>query len=701
MSIADFGPTGHSRQAARVIDSPTEPSIPNISGLNTYEAAEAYSAAGLYLLPVRFGKHPGSIVGKNWPDKSSRDAEDFAQYWDCDKPAGIAVHMGPSGLVAFDVDADELPAELDWLRTGAHQASRAGDSDRGHYVFASADVFRNGALTTGDGRQIGEIRSGNAVIMAAPSPHAKVSEGGLYRWLKTGPVPPLPDVARPYLTTGAVCGQLDVIPADDDQVAAFMAETAEADTRPAALDALTRSLAGRQAGTRDAVRNALRIAAGEARIGFYPYRRAVEAIERAARESYIGRGLNFDDRIGAGEFRRLVANGISKALARDVEDIRREANRDSRAKRTQRAALVDGFTLRLVSEAEQIGRQKDRRNAPLDLRELRTAPPQPISWLLPGLLARDSYVSLSAAPGTGKSVLARSLAVDAALGRSALDPADTLDPARVVYLDAENGPDWWRAGLDSMAAPLDVPNLAVVCYPDLGGLDTSRGAGDFLALIAELADDLGGADLVVLDTVSRFIDGGENDADTWSQFYRLAIQPLRDKGIAVLRLDHLGKDADRGPRGSSHKLSDVDADFRMTAARFGSDELTLTLGKRRRQHFAQMLSVRRRDDPLRHELSGDPGKFVTRHGDGSLSVLSGATRGLIDDLDRLGVPAGFAGKRFGRASVRDAYRDAGGQIEVGNDVWAGALRELKARRNGKTAERIGAANSEGEPGEQP
>ncbi|MGP4058438.1 AAA family ATPase [Mycobacterium sp. 4D054] len=235
------------------------------------------------------------------------------------------------------------------------------------------------------------------------------------------------------------------------------------------------------------------------------------------------------------------------------------------------------------------------RNAPLDLRELRTVPPEPISWLLPDMLPCASYVSLSAAPGTGKSVLSRAIAVEASLGRSAFDPSHEIEPARVIYLDAENGPDWWRDGLDSMGAPLDLPNLSVVCYPDVGGLDTAKGSAEFLTLISDLAEPLGGVDLVVLETVSRFIDGGENDADTWSQFYRLAIQPLRDQKVAVLRLDHLGKDADKGPRGSSHKLSDVDADFRMTAARAGSDELTLKLGKRRRQHFVETLSVRRKD----------------------------------------------------------------------------------------------------------
>lgn len=315
-----------------------------------------------------------------------------------------------------------------------------------------------------------------------------------------------------------------------------------------------------------------------------------------------------------------------------------------------------------------------RRNTPLDLRQLRTMPPQPISWLLPDVLARDSYVSLSAAPGTGKSVLTRAIAVEASLGRSAFDPAHTMEPAKVIYLDAENGQDWWRAGLDSMAAPLDLPNLSVVCYPDVGGLDTAKGAREFRSLITDLADGLGGVDLVVFDTVSRFIDGGENDADTWSQFYRLAIQPLRDQQVAVLRLDHLGKDADKGPRGSSHKLSDVDADFRMTAARVGSDDLTLTLGKRRRQHFAQVLTVRRKDEPLRHEINAGAASFVVRTADGTVTTLDPDTKALVADLDQLGVNV-----RLGRERAQAAYTQAGGTLSARASVWAAALRFRKER----------------------
>ena len=318
-----------------------------------------------------------------------------------------------------------------------------------------------------------------------------------------------------------------------------------------------------------------------------------------------------------------------------------------------------------------------RRNAPLDLRRLRTDPPKPVKWLLPDVVPSDSYVSLSSHAGVGKSILARALAVDASIGRSAIDPAETVEPAKVIYLDAENGEDWWRDGLDAMGAPLDLPNLTVVPFPDLAGLDTDKGALEFLKLIIDLAAGMNGeVDLVVLDTVSRFVDGGENDADTWSQFYRRAIAPLRDQHVAVLRLDHLGKDAARGPRGSSHKLSDVDADYRLTADKPGGDDLTLTLGKRRRQHFAESMSLRRLDGPLRHEPGGPLSLGVTL-ASGQVVPVHPKVAALVADLDLFAIDV-----MLSRPKAQVAYNAVGGSVKASASVWSAAIKFRRAVQNG-------------------
>lgn len=655
-------------------DGDTAPStrvvVPDVTGMPLLDAALIYADAGMFVLPIDpTTKSPGSLVGKGWPKKSSRDPDQIRRWWSRWSHAGIALHTGPSTLVAFDLDDDAIPDELAWMREGAVQYTRSADvgSERGHCIFHTPDVFVSGKIALTDGMVVGEIRSGNTVIVAAPTPHTKAE--GQYRWRGTDisqPIPVLPDVARGYLRplgTTRAGGRMSV-PAPSAEVRRARDEWT-GNERPKPLDNLVNSIARRTRDTRDHTRNMLRIAACEARIGFYPLTTAVRAIKVATRESYSVRGE--PDKFSEHEFARLVANGVGYALSRSVEEIREEATREYPDRNGHDVGAALGKSGIVKSEAPP-------RNTPLDLRRLRTEPSAPVTWMVPDLLARDSYASLSSAPGTGKSILARAIAVDASLGRSATDPTEAVEPAKVIYLDAENGQDWWRDGLDTMRAPLDLPNLSVVTFPDLGGLDTERGSREFLALIEDLAATMGGeVDLVVLDTVSRFIESGENDADTWSQFYRRAIQPLRDKHIAVLRLDHLGKDADKGPRGSSHKLSDVDADYRLTADKPGGDDLTLALGKRRRQHFAETLRLRRLDGPLRHEPSTDAMALGVTLASGQVVPADRQVAALVTELDGLGIPVSM-----GRSKAQRSYLATGGTVKASNAVWTAAL---KFRRN--------------------
>ncbi|WP_157930961.1 bifunctional DNA primase/polymerase [Mycobacteroides abscessus] len=327
------------------------------------DAARAYGSAGLAVLPVNPSrpKNPGSYVGKGWPDQSSTDAEQITAWWQRWPNASIAIHTGKSGLVALDLDIDVLPDELAWMREGLFQASRTC-GERGHYVFATAETFVSGGLLTTDGHRVGEIRSGNTVIVVEPSPHSKAeTEGGQYRWHRPGVVPLLPETAHEYLRSavtrfatqhqGAEVGEIT-----DQTVRQFIADTTE-NRRPKALAALTRKVRQARAGTRDEIRNALRIAAGEARVGLYPFARAIAEIESAARQSYAARaaageqGAGFDAHIGAHDYNRLVVNGVTLALSRSIEDLRAEANRAFGTDHRDTAGVFDNLTFQRAAPA--------------------------------------------------------------------------------------------------------------------------------------------------------------------------------------------------------------------------------------------------------------------------------------------------------------------------------------------------------------
>lgn len=174
--------------------------IPNVSHMTTYKAAQAYAAAGMYLLPTDPNKikNPGSVVGSNWQEKSSRDPEQIEAWFANYPDRGIAWHVGRSGAIAFDLDRDEKPQDLDseiWdaLQTGKIHATRKNGSVRAHYVFAcEPDQFGNSA---GFFASFGQVRCSNGVVILAPTPHPDAdTKGGSYRWRETGTLPPIPDV---------------------------------------------------------------------------------------------------------------------------------------------------------------------------------------------------------------------------------------------------------------------------------------------------------------------------------------------------------------------------------------------------------------------------------------------------------------------------------------------------------------------------
>jgi hypothetical protein len=132
-------------------------------------------------------------------------------------------------------------------------------------------------------------------------------------------------------------------------------------------------------------------------------------------------------------------------------------------------------------------------------------------------------------------------------------------------------------------------------FAGLPPLDSPDG-GEHLASLADHHD----ADLVVLDTTTRMVEGDENQANTFLQLYRNSLVPLKSKGRTVLRIDHPGKDDHRGQRGSSAKAGDVDTIWRLFYEQDGM--LALEREKSRSGHGEHWVGVLRTEKPvLRHD----------------------------------------------------------------------------------------------------
>jgi hypothetical protein len=272
--------------------------------------------------------------------------------------------------------------------------------------------------------------------------------------------------------------------------------------------------------------------------------------------------------------------------------------------------------------------------------------PAETDWLIEPVIEAGQSVALYAVPGTGKSLLALEGAAALATGRPVFGNPPR-EPVTVVYIDAENRVLSLVERLQAFGyKPADLDRLVLYSFPALTALDSMFGGQQALSLAVT-----SGAALVVIDTTSRVVGGPENDADTYLAFYRHTVVPLRARGIALLRLDHPGKNISRGARGSSAKRGDVDAEWLLTKT--AETMFMLERQKSRDNHGEARLVLRRRFEPLRHDIANTP--------------TADRISELVGHLDRLSLPLGT-----GRITAARVLRDAG--IRVRNDDLAAAIR---------------------------
>lgn len=160
----------------------------------------------------------------------------------------------------------------------------------------------------------------------------------------------------------------------------------------------------------------------------------------------------------------------------------------------------------------------------------------------------------------------------------------------------------------------------------------------------------------MIDTISRAVEGEENSNDTWLDFYRYTGLKLRKGEVAMIRLDHTGKDQTKGQRGGSAKYGDVDAVWRLT--KVSGDRFRLECTDVRFPLDTKSLSLVRLADPLLHEVENLS----------AATVRETKIAHIVNEADEAGLAADM--------SVRD-LREWGKTcgIKARNDVWGEAVRQ--------------------------
>ncbi len=219
-------------------------------------------------------------------------------------------------------------------------------------------------------------------------------------------------------------------------------------------------------------------------------------------------------------------------------------------------------------------------------------------WLVPGLICDERSHAIYADAGLGKSLVLLEICAALASGKSALG-LPPIEPMTVLYFDHENTvkgdviPRLKNMGYEAK----DIGNLVYSSFPEMDPLDTAKGGRQLVEIIERVKPRL-----VIIDTVSRTISGDENSNSTWLEFYSHAGKALKSRGIAYLRIDHTGKNADAGMRGGSAKKGDVDIVWNLTGK---SDDVKFALSceKSRVPLPSKKLELLRYSSPtLRHEL---------------------------------------------------------------------------------------------------
>ena len=276
-------------------------------------------------------------------------------------------------------------------------------------------------------------------------------------------------------------------------------------------------------------------------------------------------------------------------------------------------------------------------------------------WLAEPLVPARRSMALFAPGGVGKSLLALWLAAALATGREMFGAS--REPIHVLYLDYEMTRADLRERLEDMGygPECDLKCLHYALLPMFGPLD-SREGGDVLIALARKVE----AELVVIDTFGKAVAGKENDADTVRDWYQWTGLRLKNQGRGFLRIDHAGKDFERGQRGSSAKNDDVDVVWRMT--RLEGERFRLSAIKKRLSWVPETVELQQ------VEVDNELGyRLLTGH-----TGYPAGTTEVADDLDRLGVPV-----EWGRIKAGKALRDKG--LGRANTVVSAALKYRRER----------------------
>jgi hypothetical protein len=172
---------------------------------------------------------------------------------------------------------------------------------------------------------------------------------------------------------------------------------------------------------------------------------------------------------------------------------------------------------------------KDWRTRYLTFEQVRDA--KPVEFLIEGFLALDSITAIAAPVGQRKSLIALNVAHALCTGEPLFDYFKvTKQPSRVVYLCPEMGISSFSTRLKQIGL---APHVGRTLFCQTMDVDSIK--------LTDLDEELPGA-VVIVDTLTRFVEGDQNSSEDMSRFAKVVFK-LQRGGATVVLLHHRIKGA--------------------------------------------------------------------------------------------------------------------------------------------------------------
>ena len=201
--------------------------------------------------------------------------------------------------------------------------------------------------------------------------------------------------------------------------------------------------------------------------------------------------------------------------------------------------------------------------------------PAPIKWLIKGWLQSDALIMIHGPSGGGKTFVVLDWCLRLASGMTEW-AGHRVKPAKVVYLAGE-GHHGLRARIAAWKQHHQAGNLQMWLSRSGCDLNTPEGYLSTMTALKQLPEL---PDLVVIDTLHRFLNGDENSAQDAKTMLDACAQLMREFNCSVLLVHHTGvsEEAQHRARGSSAWRGALDIEVSIIPAK---DEAPMQIVQRK------------------------------------------------------------------------------------------------------------------------